>query len=52
MGDSGCRVTPVVDGLLLKQAQRRNGMGGEWLSAMQYSLFVIVFKLMLHPGIV
>lgn len=38
MGSGGCRVTPVVDGLLLKQTQRRNGMGGEWLSAMQYNL--------------
>ncbi|KAI2509834.1 actin [Fragilaria crotonensis] len=32
LGASGCRVTPVVDGLLLKQAQRRNGRGGDWLS--------------------
>ena len=32
LGASGCRVTPVVDGLLLKQAQRVNGRGGDWLS--------------------
>lgn len=32
LGASGCRVTPVVDGLLLKQAQRRTGRGGDWLS--------------------
>jgi actin-like protein 6A len=31
VGASGCRVTPVVDGLLLRQAQRRNGRGGDWL---------------------
>lgn len=32
LGASGCRVTPVVDGLLLKQAQRRSGRGGDWLA--------------------
>lgn len=31
VGASGCKVTPVVDGLLLKAAQRRNGRGGDWL---------------------
>jgi actin-related protein len=31
MGAGGCRVTPVVDGLLLKHSQRRNGRGGDWL---------------------
>ena len=31
IGAAGCRVTPVVDGLLLKHAQRRNGRGGDWL---------------------
>ena len=31
MGAGGCRVTPVVDGLILRQAQRRNGRGGDWL---------------------
>jgi actin-related protein len=31
LGAGGCRVTPVVDGLILKQAQRRNGRGGDWL---------------------
>ncbi|GAX26741.1 actin, other eukaryote [Fistulifera solaris] len=31
LGAGGCRVTPVVDGLVLKQAQRRNGRGGDWL---------------------
>lgn len=32
IGASGTRVTPVVDGLLIKQAQRRSGRGGDWLS--------------------
>jgi actin-related protein len=31
IGAAGCRVTPVVDGLLLKHAQRRSGRGGDWL---------------------
>ena len=36
LGAGGCRVTPVVDGLLLRQAQRRNGRGGDWLSNVQW----------------
>jgi actin-like protein 6A len=36
IGASGCRVTPVVDGLLLKHAQRRNGRGGDWLGNVQW----------------
>lgn len=31
VGAGGCIATPVVDGLLLTQAQRRNGRGGDWL---------------------
>jgi actin-related protein len=31
VGAGGCRVTPVVDGLVLYQSQRRNGRGGDWL---------------------
>eukprot|EP00536_Pseudo-nitzschia_multiseries_P004506 jgi/Psemu1/188258/e_gw1.75.2.1 len=31
IGAGGCRVTPVVDGLILKQSQRRSGRGGDWL---------------------
>jgi actin-related protein len=31
LGAGGCRVTPVVDGLVLQHSQRRNGRGGEWL---------------------
>ncbi|EEC47480.1 actin related protein [Phaeodactylum tricornutum CCAP 1055/1] len=31
VGAGGCVATPVVDGLLLTQAQRRNGRGGDWL---------------------
>jgi actin-related protein len=41
IGASGCCVTPVVDGLLLKQAQRRNRRGGDWLG------IALVFKQ--HP---
>lgn len=36
VGASGCRVTPVVDGLVMKQAQRRNGRGGDWLGNVQW----------------
>lgn len=28
-------MTPIVDGLVLTQAQRRNGRGGDWLGAVQ-----------------
>jgi actin-like protein 6A len=31
VGAGGCRVTPIVDGLVLQQSQRRNGRGGDWL---------------------
>jgi actin-like protein 6A len=31
IGAGGCRVTPIVDGLILKQSQRRSGRGGDWL---------------------
>ena len=30
------RVTPIVDGLLLENAQRRSGRGGEWLNSIQH----------------
>lgn len=36
VGAGGCRVTPVIDGLLLKNAQRRNGRGGDWLGNVQW----------------
>lgn len=36
VGASGCRVTPVVDGHLLKQAQRRNGRGGDYLGSVAF----------------
>ena len=35
VGGSGTRVTPVIDGLVLRSAQRRSGRGGEWLGAVQ-----------------
>lgn len=31
VGAGGCRVTPIVDGLVLQLAQRRSGRGGDWL---------------------
>ena len=31
LGAGGCRVTPVVDGHILKHSQRRNGRGGDWM---------------------
>lgn len=36
VGASGTRVTPVVDGLVLQQAQRRTGRGGNWLGHVQW----------------
>ncbi len=36
IGARGMRVTPIVDGLLLENAQRRSGRGGEWLNAVQH----------------
>jgi len=36
VGAGGCRVTPVVDGLVLKYSQRRNGRGGDWLGDMTW----------------
>ena len=35
IGANGTRVTPIVEGMVLQQAQRRNGRGGEYLSAVQ-----------------
>jgi actin-related protein len=32
VGAGGTRVTPVIDGLLLRQAQRRTGRGTDWLN--------------------
>ena len=36
IGSRGMTVTPIVDGLCLYNAQRRNGRGGEYLNAVQY----------------
>eukprot|EP00591_Stephanopyxis_turris_P018556 CAMPEP_0195534008 /NCGR_PEP_ID=MMETSP0794_2-20130614/41627_1 /TAXON_ID=515487 /ORGANISM="Stephanopyxis turris, Strain CCMP 815" /LENGTH=462 /DNA_ID=CAMNT_0040666727 /DNA_START=60 /DNA_END=1448 /DNA_ORIENTATION=- len=38
VGGGGCRATPIIDGLMLKGAQRRSGRGGEWLSDVQYRI--------------
>jgi len=35
-GASGCRATPVIDGLVLKGAQRYNNRGGDWFSDQVY----------------
>lgn len=35
IGANGTRVTPIVDGMVLQQAQRRTGRGGDYLSAVQ-----------------
>jgi actin-like protein 6A len=36
IGAGGCCVTPIVDGLILKHSQRRNGRGGDWLGDMTW----------------
>mmetsp|Transcript_19913 Transcript_19913/g.29625 ORF Transcript_19913/g.29625 Transcript_19913/m.29625 type:complete len:465 (-) Transcript_19913:74-1468(-) len=38
-GGGGCRVSPIVDGIMLKRAQRRNNRGGDWLSDQLFELF-------------
>jgi len=38
MGAAGCRSTPLVDGLVINNAQRRNGLGGSWLENIQLEL--------------
>ncbi|KAL7558222.1 hypothetical protein ACA910_017163 [Epithemia clementina (nom. ined.)] len=48
MGAGGCRVTPVVDGFLLKQSQRRNGRGGDWLGNVQWKA-LLDNKTLLRP---
>jgi Actin and related proteins len=40
IGAGGTRVTPIVDGLILQQAQRRNGRGGDWMCAIQEQVVV------------
>lgn len=35
VGGGGTRVTPIIDGLVLRSAQRRSGRGGEWLGSVQ-----------------
>lgn len=44
VGAGGTRVTPVVDGLLLQNAQRRNGRGGEWIKNVQRRVCEHVMK--------
>ena len=44
IGAGGTRVTPVVDGHILRHAQRRSGRGGDWLGH-------VAWKAMLEDGI-
>ena len=44
IGAGGCRVTPIVDGLVLEHAQRRNGRGAEWLNHCIWKALVNVEK--------
>ena len=48
VGAGGCRVTPVVDGLVLRQAQRRNGRGGDYLGNVQWRA-LLEEKVVLRP---
>ena len=48
VGAGGCRVTPVVDGLLLQHAQRRNGRGGDWLGNVAWRA-LLEEKVVLRP---
>ena len=48
LGAGGCRVTPVVDGFLLKQSQRRNGRGGDWMGNVQWKA-LLDNKTLLRP---
>lgn len=41
IGAGGTRVTPVVDGLLLEQAQRRSGRGGDWLGHVTWQALLL-----------
>jgi actin-related protein len=43
IGAGGCRVTNIVDGLVLRHSQRRNGRGTDWLSN-------VAWKAILHDG--
>jgi actin-related protein len=36
IGAGGTRVTPIIDGLVVEQAQRRTGRGGDWLGNVQW----------------
>ena len=38
-GGGGCRVSPIVDGMMLKRAQCRNNRGGDWLSDQLFESF-------------
>jgi actin-related protein len=45
IGASGSCVTPIVDGLVLKHSQRRNGRGGDWLGNITWKAILEQTKL-------
>ena len=49
LGASGARVTPVVDGLLLRTAQRRSGRGGDWLDHCAWHALTRNGRMILRP---
>jgi actin-related protein len=49
VGAGGCRVTPVVDGLVLQQSQRRNGRGGDWLGNVAWKGFMEEYDTVPQP---
>ena len=48
IGAGGTRVTPVVDGFVLKQSQRRSGRGGDWIGNVQWKA-LLENKALLRP---
>jgi actin-related protein len=49
LGAGGCRVTPVADGLVLQQSQRRNGRGGDWLGNVTWKAFMEEYDTVPQP---
>jgi len=49
LGAGGCRVTPIVDGLVLQHSQRRNGRGGDWLGNITWKAFLEETKVSPKP---
>lgn len=49
VGAGGCRVTNIVDGLVLRHSQRRNGRGTDWLSNVTWKAVVAHDGKVLRP---